>query len=335
MKSVLKSSVLLLAMSLTLNSSWAQTRKAEPKKDEKEKSGDLIIRKKGSSDEKMTIVIDGDKVTVNGKPVDEYKSDDLDIIQEDDMNWKMPHGPMALAGPVPDGDFKIMGDDFVREIHSNAAFLGVMTKKVEQGAEITDVTNGSAAEKAGLKEGDIITKVNDTKIEDADDLYKAIGQYKPDDKVKIGILRDGKAITVDATLVENKQVRVFSWKNGDNDMMKFRAPMPPSGGWNWKMDNDDFWNEKPRLGMQVQDTEDGKGVKVLDVEDDKAAGKAGLKEDDIITVFNGKNVTSVDDIKNSMKSVKKGDSVTIGYKRDGKAMTATAKFPKDLKTTDL
>ena len=47
----------------------------------------------------MTIVIDGDKVTVNGKPVDEYKSDDLDIISDDEMNYKMSKDVFALAAP--------------------------------------------------------------------------------------------------------------------------------------------------------------------------------------------------------------------------------------------
>lgn len=332
MKSLIKSSVLLLSLSIAISSVFAQNDKSKAKADDKEKSGDLIIHKKGNSSEKMTIVIDGDKITVNGKPIDEYKSDDLDIIS-DDMNYKMSRDAFAFAGPGAIGDpMAMLGEDFVKEIHSNKAFLGVMTKKTDKGAQVTDVTDGSAAEKAGLKEGDIITKVNDDKIEDADDLYKAIGKYKPADKITIGILRDGRETSVNAALGENKQVQVYSWKRGAPDNMRLRTPMPPSGNWNW---DGDFFNDKPRLGMQVQDTEDGKGVTVLDVEDDEVGDKAGLKEDDIITTFNGKNITSVDDIKTAMKNVKKGDNVSIGYKRDGKAMTTTVKFPKDLKTTDL
>jgi serine protease Do len=107
----------------------------EPKLEtiEKKKS-DVIIRKKGDSKEKMTIVIDGDNVTVNGKPVEDYKSDDLEIIGAPDMpDTPFPPG-IAFA---PGERFNLMGDDFMREIHSNKAFLGVMTKKVADGAEIT------------------------------------------------------------------------------------------------------------------------------------------------------------------------------------------------------
>jgi serine protease Do len=239
--------------------------------------------------------------------------------------------PYVLS--TPGANLNLMNNDFMREIHSNKAFLGVMTKEGEGGAEITDVTKESPAEKAGLKEGDVITKINDDKIADADDLYKAIGKYTPGEKVNVTYKRDGKENTVSVELTENKQVRVYSWKNGDNGNynFNFKTPRAPYiGGW-----NGDMFNDKPRLGIEVQDTEDGKGVKVLEVEDDEAADKAGLKEDDIITQVDGKNITSVDDLKETMKNAKKGDTVKITYMRDGKSQTVDVKFPKDLKTTDL
>ena len=46
------------------------------------KQKDIIIRKKGDSKEKTTIVIDGDKVTINGKPAEDYKDDDVEIMKE-------------------------------------------------------------------------------------------------------------------------------------------------------------------------------------------------------------------------------------------------------------
>ncbi|MEI2740513.1 MAG: PDZ domain-containing protein [Chitinophagaceae bacterium] len=58
---------------------------------------------------------------------------------------------------------------------ANRAMLGVTTEKVDEGAESKlTVTKESAAEKIGLKEGDIITKVDDKKIENPDDLSAAI-----------------------------------------------------------------------------------------------------------------------------------------------------------------
>lgn len=328
MKTLIKP--VLFALSLaTVTGIFAQDEKTETKS---KKESDVIIRKKGDSKEKMTIVIDGDKVTVNGKPIDEYKSDDLDVIKDGDgETFTLAMPPMA---PLAIGGFDDMNHDFMREIHSNKAFLGVMTKKSTEGAEITEVTKESAAEKAGLKEGDVITKVNDTRIEDADDLYQAIGKYKPNDKVTISYKRGGKDNKADITLGENKQVKVFSWNSGDNLSRNYNfdrnlVPRINGNGYSFR------WNNKPRLGLQVQETEDSKGVKVLDVDDDEPAGKAGIQEDDIITSVNGKTITSLDVLKDVMKDVKDGDTLKFDILRDGKAQTINVKFPKELKTTDL
>lgn len=329
MNTFLKSSAIVLILATCNGQLFAQEKTKTAPKEKKQES--IVIHKNGSSNEKITVVIDGDKVTVNGKPVDEYKGGNVDIIRNDDFG-------MAMGAPMPEGGgWKMLGDDFMREIHSNKAFLGVMTKESEEGAKITEVTKESSAEKAGLKEGDIITKINDDKVTDADDLYKTIGKYKPEDKVTVTYKRAGKESTAVALLGENKQVRAFSWNNGngnDNFNFKMTPPVAPRmRGWNGE---DEFWNNgKPRLGIQVQDTEDGKGVKVLDAEEDEPAGKAGIEEDDIITSVNGKDINSVDDFREKMKDVKKGDTVKIVFLRDGKQKTADVKFPKDLKTTDL
>jgi serine protease Do len=324
MNKIVKLCVLFFAVIMATDHASAQEEQKD--KDKEKKSEDIIIHKKSDTKDKLTIVIDGDKVTVNGKPVDEYKSDDVDIIHGDDE-----FGMRELRALTPPrGGMQMFGDDFMHEIHSNKAFLGVMTKESDGGAEITEVTKESPAEKAGLKEGDIITKINNDKVTDADDLYKAIGKYKAGEKVNITYKRNGKESTIPVELSENKQVRVYSWKNRDNDNFNFKMPpeAPYINGWNYS-------NDKPRLGIQVQDTDDGRGVKVIEVEDEEAADKAGLKEEDVITQVNGKNITSVDDVKEIMKTAKKGDTLKITFLRDNKTQTVSAKLPKDLKTTDL
>jgi len=325
MNRIVKVSVLFFAVMITSSHAFAQEEQKDTDKDKEKKGEDIIIHKKGNTQDKVTIVIEGDKVTVNGKPVDEYKSDDVDIIHSDDEFGSEELGALTTRR----GSMQMFGDDFMHEVHSNKAFLGVMTKESDGGAEITEVTKESPAEKAGLKEGDIITKINNNKVTGADDLYKAIGKYKPGEKINVTYKRNGKESTTSVELTENKQVRVYSWKDGNND---FNFKMPPGSpymhGWNG-------FDDRPRLGIQVQDTEDGKGVKVLEVEDDEAADKAGLKEDDIITQVNGKSVTSVDDVKEIIKAAKKGDTLKITFLRDNKTQTATVKLPKDLKTTDL
>lgn len=323
MKALIKPFLFFLSLSIATGLVAQDEKAATTEK----KQSDVIIRKKGDSKEKMTIVIDGDKVTVNGKPVDEFKHDGIEINHLDDL-YEAPFPPdMAFAPMAPGPGFNMMGDDFMREIRSNKAFFGVMTKKVADGAEITEVTKESAAEKAGFKVGDIITKVNDDKIADADDLYQTIGKYKPEDKVTVTYKRAGKENKATVALGENKQVRAFAWKGSPDENFNFDFKTAPRYNYSW--------NRKPRLGLQIQETEDSKGVKVLDVDEDEPAGKAGIEEDDIITSVNGKAISSLETLKETMKDVKDGDTLKFDILRDGKAQTINVKFPKELKTTDL
>jgi serine protease Do len=298
------------------------------------KEQNIIIRKKNSTNEKVTVVIDGNNITVNGKPIDDFKSKDIDIIKQDLANNDfevLADGDMAPMAPMPPGapQMRSFNRDMTRSIKSNSAFLGVMTEKNDQGAKITEVTNGSSAEKAGLKEGDIITKIGDDKVTGPDDLYKAVGKHKPEEKVTVTYLRSGKQSTANVTLGKSEQVKVYSWNTPGGDEVYKGYGRPYNFSFSWDGD-------KPRLGISAQDTEDGNGVKILDIDDDDSpAAKAGLKEGDVITQVNGKAITSTEDLKQSMQDLKKGDTVKITYKRNNQTQTVDVKFPKELKTVDL
>ena len=64
----------------------------------------------------------------------------------------------------------------------------------------TAVTKDSPAEKAGLKDKDIITHVNGTKVGSAGSLSSLIGEYKPGDTVQLTVIREGNEIAINATL---------------------------------------------------------------------------------------------------------------------------------------
>jgi len=309
---------------------FAQDKNEKIVKDKEEKNQEIVIRKKGDKTEKMTIVVDGDKVTINGKPVDEYKNEDVTVFKRD--------RPLATArprirrfegeSPFPDGE----AFNLLRPSNGNKAMLGVMTEKSDDGVKITDVTKQSGAEKGGLKKDDVITKVGNTEIKDPHDLIEAIGAYKPNDKADITYKRDGKENKTSVVLGENKS-RENSFRLNDNDNFNFDFPKgeiaPP-------MDNFNFnFNRKPRIGLRIQDVDEGKGVKVKDVDEDSPAVKSGIKEGDIITQVNGKDVAGVDELRSEIKDVKEGDLVKLTYKRDGKNQTAEIKIPKRLKSADL
>jgi putative serine protease PepD len=76
----------------------------------------------------------------------------------------------------------------------------VATNTLAQGAVIESVESGGAADKAGLKQGDVITKVGDDLIDGSESLVATIRGHRPSDKVTLTYLRDGKTETTTATL---------------------------------------------------------------------------------------------------------------------------------------
>ncbi|MBU0529206.1 PDZ domain-containing protein [bacterium] len=88
---------------------------------------------------------------------------------------------------------------------------GYFKVKDGNGVLVSEVVKDSPAEKAGLKAGDIITRVNDKDIENAGDLTMTIRGYEPETKVAVAIIRDGKKKQLDATLGESEQADFYKF----------------------------------------------------------------------------------------------------------------------------
>ncbi len=297
----------------------------------------------------LSIVVDGDKITINGKPADKNdprlkmmgkskmikvekgkKSPDKVIIQEfseeaDDLS---SDDMLDMVSPTP---------------QANKAFLGVISEENEQGAKINTVSEGSPAEKAGLKKEDIISKVNDKKIDGPKSLYDAIGAFKPEEKVTITFIRDGKEQKTTTTLAKNKTLNApkvfsFSYPNGQmpNNLGRgFR--ISPDQNFNFEMPELDALNarinKKPKLGISVEDIESGEGVKIKNVTGGSPAEKAGLKSNDIITEFDENKVTDVNDLK--WNYLQEGQVLKFTVLRNGEKKKIEVKIPKKLKSADL
>ncbi|MBR7165427.1 MAG: PDZ domain-containing protein, partial [Clostridia bacterium] len=71
-----------------------------------------------------------------------------------------------------------------------------------KGARVEEVGKDSCANRAGIKVGDIITKLDDTKIETANQLINAKNRHKAGDTVKLEVYRGGETLTLEITLDE-------------------------------------------------------------------------------------------------------------------------------------
>jgi serine protease Do len=214
--------------------------------------------------------------------------------------------------------------------------LGVTTEKVSEGAAIESVTKGSAAEKAGLKENDIITKVGDAKIVEPDDLSKAIKSHKPGDKVDITYLREKKEQKVKVELTKWKGISSFSLDKDKFDMnIHPRVYTVPDVKAPFDQYRTYYSGGSPKLGLSVQDSDDGKGVVVVNVDDESNAAKAGIKKDDVITHMDDKAVTSVDEVSKMLKEKKDNPTVRFQLNRGGKSQNIEVKMPRKIKTANL
>lgn len=227
--------------------------------------------------------------------------------------------------------------------------LGVVVSDVDTqqaaGVKIDEVTADSAADKTGLKEGDVVVEFDGERVRSARQFTRLVRETPDGRTVKIAVLRDGKKQTFDAT----PEARSFSWDIAiDDDRIRREVERGMRGlrefrvdpQFNYRFDNRDGHAEvftlrssRGRLGVTVQElsteladyfgAKNG-GALVSSVAKGSAAEKAGLKAGDVITSVNGDRVRDGDDLIRELESV--GGDVSLGVVRDKQEITLKASF---------
>ena len=285
------------------------------------KKEEIIIKREGDKETKTIIEIDGEHVKVNGQPLEEYKGTDVKVLRR--------------KGMVANSDNFLKRPEFSFNTNESRTFLGVLTEKNEKGAAIKNVTKDSPAEKAGLKEGDVITAVDNKEIKDAEGLANIIKSYKEGDEVSITYLRNNKKHTQKVTLGKSENFATVMPFRIDS-LFKFNMPelRENLGGQNNRFFR--FYNEdRPRFGLEIQDTENSTGVKILNVEAGSAAAESGLKKDDMIIAMNGEKVTSTGEVRSAIAEADNKEEYQFKIKRDNKEMEVKVKLPKKLNKMKL
>ena len=277
----------------------------------------------------LSITVDGDQVMLNGEKVDPK-----------DPRLKKIKRINVLGGPNSSPLMGVMLDPLAPEAppaSMNKAFLGVSTETSSEGALVVEVSPESPAAKAGLAEDDIITQVNKDPIKKQSDLYAAIGKYKEGDKVTIEYLRDGKKNKKEIVLAKNKmeaRTEVYEFvpdnfnQNFNKNIRKgYALPNLPN------LDEIFVNTKKPKLGISIEDLEEGNGVKITAVNEASPASKAGLKIGDIITSIDKHEVKEVNDIK--WQYFDAGQTLKLSIMRNKEVKTIEVKIPKKINSADL
>ena len=312
----------------------------------------------------VTVVVNGDKITINGKEADKNdprlkiirkstkKSSTFTPQDKKNPEEKMEEIEIITGDDMQEEDSEDLNENQGRDRFNlmvppppNKAFLGVVSEEVKEGAKINEVSEESPADKAGLKKDDIITAVNETSINNPKALYETIGKFKPNDQIVVHFLREGKNKSVNVSLAKNKNtpnVQYFNFGPGNTPGMpkgfrqegpnQFEFNMPDFPGMEGIMNN---MEKKPKLGISIEDLEEGEGVKITNVNENSPADKQGLKKEDIILEINDKKVKDVDGLKPIFQSAKEGSSFKFQIRRNKETKIIEVKLPKKLKTADL
>ena len=229
-------------------------------------------------------------------------------------------GFMGLSFAVPIDLALQIKDELVKHGKVNRGRLGVMIQTMSpelaksfgleknKGALIAQIQKDSAAEKAGLQEGDIVILFDGKSIDNAADLSRAVASARPDTEHNVKVLREGK----------EAEVKVKLDAAADTSVAKGKAAEEARG----------------RLGVTVRGLNDEEKKKYGDglvvVESHGPASEAGIKEGDVLLSVGGKKIRSFEQFKDAVNAADK--TLALQVARDGSRTFLAVKLdPKDKK----
>lgn len=156
----------------------------------------------------------GQKVTVNVTPDRRTSGEDFGFFYRDSQRATPapPPPPRAPRPPAIAPAFPLEFEGLMR--FGSARRLGVTVESIENqlaeyfgvkdGALVKSVLNGSAAQKAGIKAGDVITALNSRKVYDTSDISRAMERLENGGEFTVEVVRDKKTLTLKGTIEQPK-----------------------------------------------------------------------------------------------------------------------------------
>jgi serine protease Do len=283
------------------------------------------------------------------KDKEKEKAEQKDAWKESEKAWTLAQAPLVA-------------------FQNTGSYLGVYLEEVsserakelrlgeERGAIVMKVVEGSAAEKAGLKENDVITSFNGRRVDTVRELQRLLSETPPGREVQFEVMRGGGRQTINATMTKRSSEFTFQGNafdvealRGSQEAMKRSQEMIRRSQenllrnkdltQNWGKAFGDFNFISPggylfyrgsRLGIAVESLTDqlaeyfgvksGHGLLVAEVRAESAAAKAGLKAGDVITAIDGQKVDNISDLLNGISKKAEG-TVTLTIVRNKSEQT--------------
>ncbi|MEO0232785.1 MAG: Do family serine endopeptidase [candidate division WOR-3 bacterium] len=215
----------------------------------------------------------------------------------------MVRGNIGIGFAIPINTAKNVAKQLIEKGEVRRGYLGVKIQEVDAdlakayglekpiGALVTEVVKGEAADKAGVKEGEIIIKVNDEEVKNVEDLRLKIISHFPGEVVKLTLINeDGKKREVNVKLGELKE-EMFT--KGEEESKEV-------SGWLGIEVKELTKNLKEEYNIKGE-----KGVVIVNIDPEGSAYKAGLREGDLIYRIGKININDIKDYERARKLYEK------------------------------
>lgn len=239
--------------------------------------------------------------------------------------------PPAAKTPAPD-----LSKDYTFLI-GGGSFLGIYPEEITRenisrynlrearGVGIKQVIEGSPAEKAGLKVGDVVLRFNGEEVTSVRKLERLIEEVAPDHTARLTISRGGGEQELSVTVGQRKDFNTaFAFPQGADSAKLLEEMKRAPGAYALAL------GSSRRIGVstnaltkQLADyfgVTGGKGVLITSVSADSPAAKAGLKAGDVITEVDGEKVDEAGDLSRAINRKSEGD-ITLTIIRDRSQQT--------------
>jgi serine protease Do len=191
-------------------------------------------------------------------------------------------------------------------------FLGINIENVDSdkaaafklksldGAFVQSVEPGRPADKAGVRPGDAIVRVDDLPVKDTRELIGYVSGKAPGSRVRLGVVRDGREMTLTATLAERDTASTEEEEPGKASSHDSRERIGISVA-----------DLTPQVRQMQNIPASVSGLLVVNVKEVSAAADAGIREGDVITEVNGRRLTSMDEFGRLVTAARKGDYLRL------------------------
>ncbi len=226
-------------------------------------------------------------------------------------------GSFAGAGfAIPSQIVKTSAEEIIKDGTVHHGYLGIAMNDVTpdnssffnlpdaSGAIISQVTPDSPAGRAGLERGDVLRELNGKKIANGGALQVAVSQMTPGTPIELGILRNGKAETIKATVGEYHQNGGQEADKGGEDQGHGKLGLAVD-------------NLTPDMRQQYKVPDNVHGAAIESVRPGSAADDAGLQPGDVILEVNRHPVENAENFVNQIHAAPAGKDILLLVWADG------------------